>query len=171
MIPEGAVLDWGALYLSQEHRADATLAGFAYAAFSGTMALMRFGGDSARARLGDSRTFIVSAVVATIGLVIAGQAPNAAIAVAGFLVSGIGMANTVPILFSAAGSYPGVPPAVGIAVATAMGYAGLLLAPAGIGFIAEHTGFAPIFTGLAIMLLFSGAVALVVLGTATGPRN
>lgn len=164
MLPEGSVLDWSALYLSKEHNADAALSGFAYAAFSGTMALMRFGGDRARARMGDKTTFLVSAAIAAIGLVIAGLAPNAGIAVCGFLLSGIGMANTVPILFSAAGAYPGIPPAVGIAVATAMGYSGLLLAPAAIGFIAERTGLAPVFTGLAVLLLMSGILAAAILG-------
>lgn len=168
MLPEGAVLDWSALYLSKEHNADVALSGFAYAAFSGTMALMRFGGDRVRSRMGDKTTFLVSAAIAAVGLVVAGLAPNAGIAVCGFLLSGVGMANTVPILFSAAGAYPGVPPAVGIAVATAMGYSGLLLAPAAIGFIAEQTGLAPIFTGLAVLLIMSGGLAALILGRRAG---
>lgn len=168
MLPEGAVLDWSALFLSKDHNADVALSGFAYAAFSGTMALMRFGGDRVRSRMGDRTTFVVSAAIAAVGLVIAGLAPNAGIAVLGFLLSGVGMANTVPILFSAAGAYPGVPPAVGIAVATAMGYSGLLLAPAAIGFIAEHTGLAPIFSGFAVLLLMSGGLAAMILGRRIG---
>ena len=39
MIPEGAVLDWAALYLQQELGADLATAGFAFAAFAGTMAV------------------------------------------------------------------------------------------------------------------------------------
>ena len=45
MIPEGAVLDWSALYLKQELGASIEAAGFAFAAFSATMAIMRFSGD------------------------------------------------------------------------------------------------------------------------------
>ncbi|WP_292200204.1 MFS transporter, partial [Mesorhizobium sp.] len=45
MVSEGAVLDWAALYLQQELGADLAIAGLAYAAFSGVMALMRFLGD------------------------------------------------------------------------------------------------------------------------------
>ena len=36
MIPEGAVLDWAALYLQQELGADIATAGFAFAGFSGS---------------------------------------------------------------------------------------------------------------------------------------
>ncbi|TGQ48135.1 MFS transporter, partial [Mesorhizobium sp. M1C.F.Ca.ET.210.01.1.1] len=48
MISEGAVLDWAALYLRQELGADLAVAGLAYAAFSGVMAIMRFFGDGVR---------------------------------------------------------------------------------------------------------------------------
>ena len=46
MIPEGAVLDWAALYLQQELGTDIATAGFAFAAFAAMMALMRFLGDA-----------------------------------------------------------------------------------------------------------------------------
>ena len=39
MIPEGAVLDWSALYLSRSSAASVEAAGLAFAAFSATMAL------------------------------------------------------------------------------------------------------------------------------------
>ncbi len=42
MVPEGAVLDWGALYLRQEMDASVALSGLGFAAFSATMAIMRF---------------------------------------------------------------------------------------------------------------------------------
>ena len=52
MVPEGAVLDWGALYLRQELGAGLDLSGFGYAAFSGAMAIMRFAGDPLRQKFG-----------------------------------------------------------------------------------------------------------------------
>jgi MFS family permease len=42
MIPEGAVVDWGALYLAQDFGATVATGGFGYAAFAGAMAIMRF---------------------------------------------------------------------------------------------------------------------------------
>jgi MFS family permease len=150
MIPEGSVLDWGALYLRQELGADVTQSGLAFAAFSATMAVMRFAGDAIRGRLGAVLTLRVSAVFAGVGLVIAAQASLPGAAIIGFAISGIGVANLVPIAFSAAGNLPGYAPGVAISVATFMGYSGILFAPSLIGFIAEHTGFARVYFALGI---------------------
>lgn len=160
MTPEGAVLDWGALYLRQELGADPALSGLAFGAFSAAMALMRFLGDLVRDRFGAVRTFRVSSVLAMIGLSTAGLAQSPAIAIAGFAVAGLGFANTVPIAFSAAGNLPGLPQGLAISMVTFMGYSGILFAPSVIGFIAEHTGFSVIYLALPMFvilpLVFSG---------------
>lgn len=160
MIPEGAVLDWGALYLRKELGASVELSGFAYAAFSLTMAIMRFGGDLVRDRLGAVRTLRFCTVTAMVGLLIAGFAPNAAFVIIGFALAGIGISNMVPIAFSAAGNLPGMAQGIGLSVVTTMGYSGILVAPSAIGFIAEHVGLALIFVTLPalhiVVLLLSG---------------
>jgi len=109
MTPEGAILDWGALYLRQELGADPALSGLAFGAFSAAMALMRFPGDLVRDRFGAVRTFRVSCVLAMAGLGTAGLATSPELAIAGFAIAGLGFANTVPIAFSAAGNLPGLP--------------------------------------------------------------
>ncbi|WP_320201138.1 MFS transporter [Agrobacterium sp. rho-13.3] len=151
MIPEGAILDWGALYLRNELTASVTLSGFAFAAFSLTMAIMRFAGDLVRDRFGAVRTLQVCSVISITGLLIAGFAPNSLIAIAGFAIAGIGISNMVPIAFSAAGNMPGLAPGIGLSVVTTMGYSGILVAPSAIGFIAEHTGLAAVFIGLPVL--------------------
>ncbi|MDF1608149.1 MFS transporter [Hoeflea sp. YIM 152468] len=160
MTPEGAVLDWGALYLRQELGADAALSGLAFGAFSASMALMRFLGDLVRDRFGAVRTFRVSVILAMAGLGAAGMAQAPELAIAGFAVAGLGLANTVPIAFSAAGNLPGLPQGLAISVVTFMGYSGILFVPSVIGFIAEHTGFAAVYMALPVFvvipLLFSG---------------
>jgi len=160
MTPEGAILDWGALYLRQELGADPALSGLAFGAFSAAMALMRFLGDLVRDRFGAVRTFRVSAILAMIGLTLAGLAPSPQMAILGFAIAGLGFANTVPIAFSAAGNLPGLPQGLAISVVTFMGYSGILFAPSVIGFIAEHTGFAAIYLALPVFvimpLVFSG---------------
>lgn len=159
MVPEGAVLDWGALYLRNELGASTELSGFGFAAFSATMATMRFAGDHVRDLLGARRTLRICTVTALAGLVVAGLAPNAPLAILGFAIAGIGISNMVPIAFSAAGNMPGLRPGIGLAVATTMGYSGILFAPSLIGLIAEHTGFAIVFTLIpvlfAVVLLLS----------------
>ncbi len=153
MIPEGAVMDWGALYLRQELGGTVTQSGFVFGAFSATMAIMRFAGDAVRDRLGAVMTMRICAVIAFIGMVMAGLAPSPLWAIAGFAFAGIGISNLVPIAFSAAGNLPGLAPGIGLSVATFMGYSGALFAPTTLGFVAEYTGFSAIFTAIPLLLL------------------
>ncbi|HSX76032.1 MAG TPA: MFS transporter [Shinella sp.] len=146
MVPEGAILDWGALYMRDELGASLAVSGLAFGAFSLAMAAMRFAGDHVRDRFGAVKTLRFCTVMAMIGMVISGMAPNTAVAVLGFAICGIGISNMVPIAFSAAGNLPGFAQGVALSVATVMGYSGALFAPSVIGFIAEHTGFSIIFT-------------------------
>ncbi|MEO1749274.1 MAG: MFS transporter, partial [Pseudomonadota bacterium] len=147
--PEGTIIDWSALFLKDEMGAPLVISGYAVAAFSATMAFMRFRGDGLRDQFGDRRTFVVSGLVAGLGLFVAGMAGSVLVACVGFLIAGLGMANVVPILFSASGRYPGMAPAVGIAVVTAFGYAGLLFIPAFVGFIAEIYSIGLVFSAWA----------------------
>ncbi len=153
MIPEGAVLDWGALYLRQETGADLITSGLGFGAFSATMAIVRFAGDGVRNRYGAVATLRACTLIALVGLLLAGLAPGPVTVIAGFAVAGIGIANMVPIAFSAAGNLSGLPAGIGLGIVTFMGYSGLLAAPSIIGFIAEHVRFSAIFVGLSSLFL------------------
>jgi len=152
MIPEGAVLDWGALYLRNELSGSVALSGFAFGSFALTMSVMRFGGDFVRDSLGAVRTLQMCTILAIIGMVIAGIAPNAEMAIIGFGICGLGISNMVPIAFSAAGNLPGYAQGVALSLVTFLGYSGALFAPSIIGFIAEHTGFKAIYLGLPVLM-------------------
>jgi predicted MFS family arabinose efflux permease len=160
MVPEGAVLDWGALYFRNELGASVELSGLAFGAFSLTMATMRFAGDLVRDRFGAVNTLRFCTVMSIIGLFTAGMANGPVMAMAGFAIAGIGISNMVPIAFSAAGNLPGLAQGIGLSVVTTMGYSGILVAPSLIGFIAEHVSLAAIFAGLPVLhlvvLLLSG---------------
>ncbi|MDX8513796.1 MFS transporter [Mesorhizobium captivum] len=162
MISEGAVLDWAALYLHQELGADLAIAGLAYAAFSGVMALMRFLGDGVRNRFGAVATLRGSALAAAAGMFVAGLSPSPWLAIAAFAFCGFGIANMVPILFSAGGNQEGMSSGTGMSVVTTMGYSGILVAPSAIGFVAEHSSFGPIFialSGLLVIVLLMASLA------------
>ncbi|MEN9409617.1 MAG: hypothetical protein RL216_1591 [Pseudomonadota bacterium] len=167
MVPEGAVLDWAALYLQQELGSDVARSGLAFAFFSGAMAVMRFAGDSVRNRFGAVRTLRWSGLIAAAGMLGGAMAPTDLIAVACFAFSGLGVANMVPIMFSAAGNHPGLAPGAGIAAVTMFGYSGILVAPSSIGFVAEHVGFRWTYGTLALLLVF---VALMAGRTAAADR-
>jgi predicted MFS family arabinose efflux permease len=153
MVPEGAIIDWGALYLRSELGASVQLSGLAFGAFSLTMAIMRFGGDLVRDRFGAVRTLRFCTLASIVGLLTAGFAANSTMVIIGFAIAGIGISNMVPIAFSAAGNLPGMAQGIGLSVVTTMGYSGILLAPSIIGFIAEHVGLATVFACLPLLHL------------------
>lgn len=153
MIPEGTVLDWSALYLRNELSATTEMSGFAFAAFSFTMAVCRFAGDFVRDRFGAVNTLRFCGVAAIIGLVMAGQSDSVTLALIGFAITGIGISNMVPIAFSAGGNIPGLAPGVGLSVVTTMGYSGILFAPSLIGFVAEHTSLSTVYTAIPALLV------------------
>lgn len=159
MVPEGAVLDWAALYLQKEMGSDVFRSGLAFAFFAGTMAIMRFAGDSVRNRFGAVLTLRASGLLAAAGLLGASMAPTDLMAVACFAVTGLGVANMVPILFSAAGNYPGLPSGTAISAVTMVGYMGILVAPASIGFVAEHVGFRTTYAALSLLLIVVALLA------------
>ncbi len=159
MVPEGSVLDWAALYLIQERGADIATSGFAFAAFSLSMAVMRFFGDGLRARFGPVALFRLSAVIAGIGMFAAAVAPFPWLVIVSFCVSGFGMANLLPIALSTAGNLPGMKQGVGLSIVTTLAYSGYIFVPTIIGFIAEHTGFVPIYIGLAALFIAVFALA------------
>lgn len=153
MVPEGAILDWAAVYLQREMGASLSLAGWGFAGCAATMAVMRFLGDALRHRLGAVSMLRLSALVAIAGMGIAGMAGTPALAITGFALAGIGIANLVPIAFSAAGNLPGLANGIGLSVVTTMGYSGILLAPGTIGWLAERMSFSSIYLGLAALLM------------------
>lgn len=153
-IPEGSVIDWSALYLRQELNSSTFTSAIAFAAFSGAMATVRFLGDSIRKKYGDVNTLKVSAIIAAIGLFIAGQATFDIIAIIGFFIAGLGMSNLVPIAFSIAGNIPNTAPSINLSIVTTIGYSGILVAPALIGYIATFLSLSFIFTALAGFLIF-----------------
>jgi MFS family permease len=162
--PEGTVVDWSALYLKNEQGAPILVSGYAFAAFSTTMAATRFLGDGIRAKLGDRLTYGSGAFVAAIGLLIAGASDHFITVCIGFFISGLGMANMVPVLFSSAGRYPGVKPAIGIAVATVFGYGGLLFVPALVGELAELYSLSAVFIGWGVILIGLAALGFILPG-------
>jgi MFS family permease len=126
------------------------------------MALMRFLGDGVRNRFGAVATLRGSALVAAAGMLVAGLSPSPYLAIVAFAFCGFGIANMVPILFSAGGNQEGMSSGTGMSVVTTMGYSGILVAPSAIGFVAEHSSFGPIFialSGLLVVVLLMAGLA------------
>ncbi|RPE81892.1 fucose permease [Vulcaniibacterium tengchongense] len=152
-LAEGAMLDWSALLLRDERGVPAALAGVGYAAFAAAMSLGRMTGDRVVQRLGPSRVFLGGALCAAIGFALAAGVDAAPVALFGFALVGLGASNLVPILFTAAGRQRAMPASAAVSAISTLGYAGLLVGPALIGFVAHRIGllwaFALLAAGLA----------------------
>lgn len=162
-LAEGAVLDWSAILLADSLRVSASTATAGFAAFALAMTLGRLTGDAVVKRVGERRTLIASGLATATGLALALAAPAVTPAALGFALAGLGLANVVPILFTAGARAPGLPPAVGIAMVASLGYLGVLAGPALIGFAAEATGLRAALSALiaiGLVIAFAGASPL-----------
>ena len=152
---EGAMADWSAVYLATVTGAAAGPAAAGYAAFSVAMTLGRTFGDGAVRRLGPRRIVLWGGALAFAGLGLAVAVPSTGPATLGFALVGVGAANIVPVVFSAAARF-GSSPSAGVAVVTTVGYAGFLGGPPLIGAVATAAGLR---VGLAVLLLAAVLVA------------
>jgi predicted MFS family arabinose efflux permease len=156
---EGAMLDWGALLITGKGLATVAQGGLGFMSFSIAMTVGRLCGDAVVNRLGGRRTLIGSGLIAVAGFVVLLTAPNILVAMAGFLLIGLGASNVVPVLFSAAGRQKVMPPTLAIAAITTMAYAGVLAGPPLVGFVAEGIGLTGSFWVLAALMCLAPLLA------------
>jgi MFS family permease len=127
----------------------------AFTGFSLGMAVARLGGDFVNARIGAGRLLRAGMALVTIalgGVLLIGELVPG---VAGFALCGLGIANAVPLLFSAAGRID--PPGPSLAAAFTLGYTGFIVGPPFIGVLSDHTGLPQT---LAVLLVAPVAVIL-----------
>jgi hypothetical protein len=153
MVVEGAMNDWSGIYLRHDLGAGAAAASLGFAGFSLGMALCRAGGDVVNARIGPTALLRggMLLVAAAVGALLLIAEPAAA--VVGFTLAGLGVANGIPVMFSAAGRVP--PSGPSLAAVFTVGYTGFLAGPPIIGILADAMGL-PATLGLV------GAAAVVV---------
>ncbi|HEY1225120.1 MAG TPA: MFS transporter [Brevundimonas sp.] len=163
-LAEGALLDWSALLITQTGATTPGFSGIGYVLFSAAMTFGRLTGDATVGRLGPRLVLQAGGVVAVAGFSVLLLSPVPWIALSGFVLIGLGAANIVPILFSAAGRQKTMPAPLAIAAVTTTGYAGLLAGPAALGFIAHASSLQLAFWLLAVLValvpLTAGLIAL-----------
>jgi predicted MFS family arabinose efflux permease len=149
---EGAMLDWSALLITDTGLVPTAQGGLPYIVFSIAMLSGRFMGDGLSNRLGDRTVLLWGGIVAVLGMFIAVHASSALAALTGFLLIGAGASNTAPILFRLAGAQTQMPTGLAVAAISTVGYSGVLLGPALIGFVAQQIGLPNAFIMLALLL-------------------
>ncbi|MDO0928987.1 MFS transporter [Streptomyces sp. TG1A-8] len=154
---EGAMADWGALHLHQDLAASAGAAAAGYACFALAMTVGRLTGTALLERLGRARTVIAGGTTAAAGMVLGSLAPSVWAALIGFAVTGLGLANLFPIAVERAGALSGPS---GVAVASTLGYGGMLLGPPAIGFMADWFSLPTALTSVAALAAVAALVGV-----------
>ena len=160
---EGAIGDWGALHLREDLGAGAALAAAGYAAFALAEACGRLAGSWLLASLGQTRVLVLGGLTACAGMLAAALAPSIAVVLIGFALTGLGVANMFPAAMTRAGAAAGPN---GVALASTLGYAGFLLGPPAIGFLASSVSL-----GTGLTTVSALALAAAVLAWVSGPAG
>ncbi|MFJ3670694.1 MFS transporter [Streptomyces sp. NPDC090106] len=156
---EGAMADWGTLHFQEDLDASPGVAAIGYSSFALAMTIGRLSGTTLLERLGRTRTVVAGGVVAAAGMLVGALAPSLWAALIGFGIAGLGLANLFPVAIERAGALAGPN---GVAIASTLGYGGLLLGPPAIGFMAGWSSLPVALTSAAAL-----AAAAAVIGLAT----
>jgi len=158
---EGAIGDWGALHLRQDLGAGPGLAAAGYAAFALAEACGRLAGSWLLLHLGQRRVLVLGGITACAGMLVAALAPDVGVVLAGFALTGLGVANMFPAAMTRAGLAAGPN---GVAVASTLGYAGFLLGPPAIGFLAGAVGLRAGLTTVSALALVAALISVLARG-------
>ncbi|MET7982849.1 MULTISPECIES: MFS transporter [unclassified Streptomyces] len=162
---EGALADWGALHLEQDLDAHPGLAAAGYSCFALAMTIGRLSGTALLERLGRTRTLVIGGTTASLGMLLGSLAPSVWAALLGFAVTGLGLANIFPVAVDRAGALAG---ASGVAVASTLGYGGLLLGPPAIGFMADWYSLPTALTSVAVLAATAALIGFATRRAAVG---
>jgi predicted MFS family arabinose efflux permease len=136
-LTEGAVTDWSAIFLRYSRGLDVSAAALGYVGFAVMMSASRLLGDRVAMRLGQPLVMRIGSLLAAGGLMLVILTPFEATDVLGFALVGLGAGNIAPLVFSAAARVPGMSPTASTPAVITLGYAGFLIGPVIIGFVAN----------------------------------
>lgn len=156
---EGAVMDWSGVFLTTVRHFDLSLAGTGFTMFSAAMLTMRLLGDWLVQKLGQQPVVIGGSLLTLLGFLTIIFAEKIYFLYAGFFLVGIGSANIVPVFFSLIGKQHVMPVSLAVPAVSTLGYLGILMGPAVIGFIAHQTSLFAAFGLLAGLVLLQALIA------------
>ena len=114
-------------------------------------------GDALVTRFDPVLVVRAGSLLASAGILLAVVANSPITVLIGFAAAGAGLANGIPLAFSAAGKFPGLSPGVGIAGVATIGYAGFLAGPPLIGLLADATS---LHVSLFVAAVLVGSIGL-----------
>ncbi|MGP4048105.1 MFS transporter [Streptomyces sp. 2A115] len=160
---EGAMADWSALHLEQDLDATPGVAAVGYSCFALAMTIGRLTGTQLLERLGQTRTLVAGGTTAALGMLLGALAPSLWAALLGFVITGLGLANLFPVAIERAGTLAGPD---GVAIASTLGYGGMLLGPPAIGFMADWLSLPAALTSIAVLAASAAVIGFATRGAA-----
>jgi predicted MFS family arabinose efflux permease len=139
VVLEGAAADWLAIYIVDARHVQDWAGAAGYATFATAMAAGRFAGTPITQRLGRARAVGIGGLITVSGVVLTVLGPWLGFAYLGTALWALGVCLVFPAAMSAAGESRHRPTDAIAAVAT-IGYAGILVGPPLIGFLAQRAG-------------------------------
>lgn len=136
-LAEGGIMDWTAVYMVNNLAASESIAAYSFAVFTAAMAIGRLCGDAATKRIGHISLLKIGGSVCSASLLIMLVTRNIPITLVALAICGFGVANMIPAVFASAGSVGGRAAGRAMSIVTTMGYTGLLVGPAVLGFVAQ----------------------------------
>ncbi|MAX92722.1 MAG: MFS transporter [Pseudomonas sp.] len=152
-LAEGAVLDWSALYLTEQKALETAKGGLGYASFALMVTIGRFAGAPVVNSLGTARVIGLGGLLAAFGIALTVLTDHWGWALLGYGLCGLGCANVSPVLISSLSRQHTMPVHQAITAATTIGFAGVLAGPALIGVIAHYASLTLAFALLAALLI------------------
>lgn len=159
---EGAIMDWSGVLLTEAKHIDMSLAGTGYAIFSVAMLVMRLIGDKAVQTLGEKTAVIGGSLLTAVGFAMLVLVDNLYLNGLSFIIIGIGCSNIVPVFYSILKFQKAMPISAAVTAVTSLGYSGVIMGPALLGFVAHGLGINAVFELLLILLLIEAAIAKLV---------
>ncbi|SMP23333.1 MFS transporter [Shimia sagamensis] len=137
---EGAMANWGAVYMAERLPEGASTAGLAITVFSAFVAFGRFIGDFLKVRMGSTNLARMNVGLAIIGLVILVAPFPPLVSFVGFACIGLGLSVGFPLAVSAAAALEDEHDADNIAFLSIMAVGTNVVAPPIIGLLADNVG-------------------------------
>ena len=170
LLSEGAAGDWSAVYINKPLHSSQAVAALGYFSFSLLMVIGRVSGDRLTMRYGPVALTRSGGLLAAGSLTAALLIGHPIAAIIGFAGMGAGLAAVVPTVFRAAGSRTDVPPGIGLASVSLIGYFGFLVGPPLIGSTAKLLGLPAALGIVAVVMAAIGLLASSA-APATGPAR
>lgn len=161
-LSEGGVMDWGGVLLAEGKGVPLSAAGFGLTAFSVAEFLARLPGDRLVRRFGEKRVILASTGSAACSLAALSLAETLPFLILFFFLLGVSVANVAPVMYSLLEHQKDMPLGPAVAALTSMGYAGVLLGPAFLGFVAQHVHIAAVFDVLSLLVFLQMLLAVFV---------